>query len=76
MPRMTRDPFGNETPQQPPAPGVRLLQLIGIAEIVIGVILLIAGFAADTTILALIGGVLVASSGTLFVFARTLANRS
>lgn len=72
---MTRDPFGNETSQRPPVPGVQLLQRIGIAEIVIGVILLIAGFAADVMILALIGGVMVASSGTLFVFARSLNNR-
>lgn len=72
---MTRDPFGNETPQQPPVPGARLLQRIGIAEIMIGVILLIAGFAADVMILALIGGVMVASSGTLFVFARSLNRR-
>jgi hypothetical protein len=74
IPPMTRDPFGNETPEPPP-PGVRLLQRIGIAEIAIGVILLVAGFATDTMILVLIGGVMVASSGTLFVFARSLNRR-
>jgi hypothetical protein len=72
---MVRDPFGNETPQPPPMPGVRLLQRIGIAEIAIGLILLVVGFATSVTVLALVGGVLVASSGTLFVFARSLNRR-
>jgi len=70
-----RDPFGNELPQRPPAPGARLLQRIGLGEIALGAVLLIAGFATGATIVALIGGVLVASSGTLFVFARSLDRR-
>lgn len=72
---MTTDPFGNEQSAQPPAPGVRLLQRIGLSEIAIGLILLIVGFAISQTIVALIGGVMVASSGTLFVFARSLGRR-
>jgi hypothetical protein len=72
---MTTDPFGNQAPATEPPPGVRLLRRLGIAEIALGLILLIAGFAIDQTIVALIGGVLVASSGTLFVFARSLAKR-
>jgi len=71
----TRDPFGRERPQPPPAPGARLLQRIGAGEIALGLLLLIAGFATGATIVALIGGVLVASSGTLFVFARSLGRR-
>lgn len=70
---MTTDPFGNQAPAPEPPPGVRLLRRIGLAEFALGLILLIAGFAIDQTIVALIGGVLAASSGTLFVFARSLS---
>ncbi|MBB4665264.1 hypothetical protein [Conexibacter arvalis] len=73
---MARDPFGNELPKPPPAPGVRLLRRIGIAEIALGLILLIAGFAIGEPVVALIGGVIVASSGTLFVFAHSLNRRT
>ncbi len=41
----------------------------------LGLLLLIVGFAIGETIVALIGGVLVASSGSLFVVARQIARR-
>lgn len=72
---MSTDPFGNPTPKPAPPPGVRVIQLVGIAEIVIGLALLIVGFAIGESIVALIGGVLVASSGSLFVVARQIARR-
>ncbi len=73
---MSRDPFGNPTPQPQPAPGVRVIRLIGIAEIVLGLALLVVGFAIGEMIVVLIGAVLVASSGSLFVVARQIARRA
>jgi hypothetical protein len=72
---MSTDPFGNSTEKPPLPPGVRVIRLIGIVEIVLGLLLLIVGFAVSETIVALIGGVLVASSGSLFVVARQIARR-
>ena len=69
---MSTDPFGH---RPEPPPGVRVIKLIGAAEIVLGLLLLIVGFAIDESIVALIGGVLVASSGSLFVVARQIARR-
>ncbi|MDO8212842.1 DUF3040 domain-containing protein [Conexibacter sp. CPCC 206217] len=70
------DPFGNEQPESPAAaPGMRMLRLIGAAEIALGLTLLIVGFAVSSTIVALIGAVLVASSGTLFFLSRSLGRR-
>lgn len=60
-------------PTNQPLRPAQILRLVGLAEIVLGLVLLIAGFAADVLVLAIVGGVLVASSGTLFVFSRTLA---
>ena len=72
---MSVDPFGNRAPQPQQPPGVRVIRLIGIAEIVLGLVLLVVGFAIDETIVVLIGAVLAASSGSLFVVARQISRR-
>jgi hypothetical protein len=72
---MSSDPFGNPAPRPELPPGVRTIRLIGIAEVIVGFLLLIVGFAVSASIVALIGGVLVASSGSLFVVARQIARR-
>lgn len=72
---MSTDPFGNPSskPAQPPAG--RVLRRVAYAEIALGLVLLIVGFAIGDTLIALIGAVIVASSGTLFVLARSVGRR-
>jgi hypothetical protein len=62
-------------PTNQPLRPAQILRLVGLAEIVLGLVLLIAGFAADVLVLAIVGGVLVPelATSTLFVFSRTLA---
>lgn len=72
---MSTDPFGNPASEPARPPGARILQLVGIVEVLIGLVVLIVGFAIGESIVALIGAVLVASSGTLFVLARGIGRR-